>query len=311
VSVTTGPENSSNSTNVLRLGLLLAGGLALLLLFWRITGRTAALAQEVTPVPYTRATDSMFAVAIVPSNTPAPTATFTAVPSTAIPTVAATPTALPSPTPPPTQIQPTTDPECALYQANTDLLLPIVTRDIELGRDFEPTDLVTPRFAFRNSYIVPIQARNAVIEPLSAMLEASNNAGLQIMVVSGYRSYAEQQLANDKWNQLYPDRAASISALPGHSEHQLGTAIDFSTPYMEGLYQNLFHTNFFYTPEGQWLNDNAASFGFTLSYPSWAIEQTGYEWEPWHFRYVGVPLAQELNERRLPLIQYVTVCSSK
>jgi len=52
-----------------------------------------------------------------------------------------------------------------------------------------------------------------------------------------------------------------------HAEHQLGFAIDFSTPYMEGLYQNLFHTNFYYTVEGQWLNENAAKFGFTLSFP--------------------------------------------
>lgn len=312
MSVTTSSESSpQNTTNLLRLGLLAAAGLAALFVLWRITGRTAALAQEVTPVPYVRATNSFLSVALVPSNTPAPTPTFTPVPATAVPTLAATPTNLPSPTAPPTLAVPTTDPECVLYQANLDLLTPIVTRDIEVSRDFIPTNLETPSLAYRNSYIVPIQLRDIVIGPLKAMLEASNQAGLQITAVSGYRSWSEQQIAFEKWNQLYPDRAASFSAQPGHSEHQLGTAVDFSTPYMESLYDNLFHTNFYYTPEGQWLNDNAASFGFTLSYPSWAVDETGYEWEPWHYRYVGVQLAQELSERRLTLIGYMVGCSQK
>ena len=310
MSVTTSSEPvPQNTTNLLRLGLLAAAGLAVLFVMWRITGRTAALAQEVTPVPYTRATDSFLSVALVPSNTPVPTST--PVPPTAVPTLAATPTILPSPTAPPTLAVPTTDPECAQYQAHLDLLTPIVTRDIEVSRDFVPANLETPHLAYRNSYIVPIQVRDIILDPLNAMLEASNQAGLQIMAVSGYRSWSEQQIAYDKWTQLYPDRAQGFSALPGHSEHQLGTAIDFSTPYMEGLYDNLFHTNFYYTPEGQWLNDNAASFGFTLSYPSWAVEETGYEWEPWHYRYVGVQLAQELSERRLTLISYVVGCSNK
>lgn len=281
------------------------------MVLWRITGRTIALAQEVTPVPYAISTDSPFAVAVIPGATPQPSPTFTPVPTLVAPTVAATPTTQPSPTAPPTLAVPTVDPECALYQANLDLLTPVINRDVEVPRDFVPSGLQTPDLAYRNAYIVPVQVRDVVLQPLYDMLSASNEAGLQIMVVSGYRSWSEQQLAYEKWAQLYPDRATEISALPGHSEHQLGTAIDFSTPYMEGLYQNLFHTNFFYTVEGQWLNDNADKFGFTLSYPSWATEVTGYAWEPWHFRYVGVELAQDLKERQLTLIEYVKGCSAK
>ena len=286
-------------------------GLTIMLVLWRITGRTLALAQEVTPVAYAISTDSLFSVAVIPSATPQPLPTFTRVPTLAAPTLAVTLTPLPSPTAPPTFAVPTVDPECALYQANLDLLAPIVNRDAELARDFVPANLQTPQLAYRNAYIVPVTVREAVLQPLYDLLAVSNDSGLQIMVVSGYRSWTEQKIAYDKWTELYPDRAPEISALPGHSEHQLGTAVDFSTPYMEGLYQNLFHTNFFYTVEGQWLNDNAAKFGFTLSFPSWGIEQTGFAWEPWHFRYVGVALAQELNERQLTLIEYVRVCAAK
>jgi len=311
VSTTTDPSPSHNSANFLRLSLVIAGGLAALFIVWRITGRTLALAQEVTPVPYAISTDSPFAVAlVVPTTTPLPTLTATLA-STLVPTVEATPTLLPSPTPPPTLAEPTTDPECALYQANPDLLTPIVNHDIELEKTFVPPDLETPQLAYRNAYVVPITIRHVVIQPLLDMMTASNNAGVQIMVVSGYRSWAEQQAAYEKWSQLYPDRANGISALPGHSEHQLGFAIDFSTPYMEGLYQNLFHTNFYYTAEGQWLNENAAKFGFTLSFPSWGVDQTGYAWEPWHYRYVGVALAQELIDRHVTLIEYIRECSSR
>lgn len=286
-------------------------GLTIMLMLWRITGRTLALAQEVTPVAYAISTDSFFSVAAIPSATPQPLPTFTRVPSLAAPTLAVTPTTWPSPTPPATLAVATVDPECALYQANLDLLTPVVNRDAGLDRNFVPANLQTPQIAFRNAYIVPVQVPGVVLPPLYDLLNVSNEAGLQLMVVSGYRSWSEQQLAYEKWTQLYPDRVSEISALPGYSEHQLGTAIDFSTPYMEEQYQNLFHTNFFYTVEGQWLNDNAAKFGFTLSYPSWATAVTGYAWEPWHFRYVGVALAQELNERQLTLIEYVRVCAAK
>ena len=96
--------------------------------------------------------------------------------------------------------------------------------------------------------------------------------------------------------------------MPGHSEHQLGTVVDFSTPYMDDLYSDFFHINFSQTAEGQWLLRQAAYYGFTLSYPPWAIEQTGYAWEPWHFRYVG-SLALELYARNITLTQYLRQCA--
>jgi zinc D-Ala-D-Ala carboxypeptidase len=146
-----------------------------------------------------------------------------------------------------------------------------------------------------------------VHQALLDMLDAMNQAGLSIWVMSGYRSYSDQQLAYEKWQRLYPDRVADISAVPGHSEHQLGVSVDFSTPYMSNLYNDYFHVNFYTTPEGQWLSKQAAYYGFTLSYPAWGTQITGYAWEPWHYRYVGI-LAQELFKRNITLTQYIQEC---
>jgi D-alanyl-D-alanine carboxypeptidase len=183
----------------------------------------------------------------------------------------------------------------------------VVNRETALPEDFAPADLEIVPLQPQNIQYRAIPLRQPVHQPLLDMLDAMNQAGMQILVMSGYRSYSEQQLAYDKWLKLYPDHAADISAVPGHSEHQLGTAVDFSTPLMPQLYGDFFHVNFYQQPEGQWLLKQAAYYGFTLSYPAYAVEQTGYAWEPWHFRYVGI-LALELQARNFTLTQYLQEC---
>ena len=277
---------------LVRWGLSIAIGLALLVMVYLIS-RAVASAQ--TPVPESTA------IADVPPQVRITTA------GTPIPELRATSPQTWTATP----LAPTAaiDPECEPYRANLDLLMPVVNRDSGLTRDFEPPDLETPSLLYRNSYIVPIKIRKAVVQPLKDVLAAANDFGLQIIAVSGYRSYEEQAVTYEKWQRLYPDRASTISAEPGHSEHQLGTAIDFSTSYMEEQYGQFFHTDFFKLPEGRWLYDNSPKYGFTLSYPAWAEQTTGYQWEPWHFRYVGVELAQFLFERQMTLSEYIAKCA--
>ena len=203
----------------------------------------------------------------------------------------------------------------AIYEANCSLyskipadLLTVVDRDSPLPNDFVPADLAIVPLPTQNIKYRAIPLRQPVHKALLDMLDAMNQAGLQVLVVSGYRSVSDQQLTYDKWLKLYPDRAADISAVPGHSEHQLGTTVDFSTPLMYELYgDDGFNVNFYQQPEGQWLIKQAAYYGFTLSYPAYAVEQTGYAWEPWHFRYVGI-LALELQARNITLTQYLQEC---
>ncbi len=196
---------------------------------------------------------------------------------------------------------------CASSSAEADLLTP-VDKNHGLERDYVPADLVELELNFRNSYYgLPTSVRRPVVEPLLSMLEAMNAAGLRPKVISAYRSYGEQAVANEKWLNFDPERGPNLSAPPGHSEHQLGTSVDFGSPELE--YR--FHTRFAGTAEGQWLAGYAAEYGFTLSYPDWAARQTGYEWEPWHYRYVGRELAEELQARGLTLSAYLAECASK
>lgn len=117
------------------------------------------------------------------------------------------------------------------------------------------------------------------------MKNAAANDGLNIYVVSGFRSYNTQStLYNNYVNRDGRDAADTYSARPGHSEHQSGLAADI----------NMVDDDFEYTAEGKWLNDNAYKYGFILRYPKGKTNETGYIFESWHFRYVGVPLATKL-----------------
>ncbi len=256
-----------------------------------------------------------FAASPTPTRAVAPTAVRlnTAQPTSApveatvaAPTPAPTHTPAPATTAPPTQTATSAGP-CALYGQIQPDLLTYVDREVGLDRDFEPPDLEVVPLDKANMAYQPVSLRTVVHQPLLEMLAAMNEAGLSPWVMSGYRSYSDQTLAYEKWLALYPDRAAEISAAPGHSEHQLGTVVDLTTRAMVDLYGDFFNVKFSQTAEGQWLQQHALAYGFTLSYPPWGVEQTGYAWEPWHFRYVG-GLAPELSRLNLTLTQYLQQC---
>lgn len=191
-----------------------------------------------------------------------------------------------------------------------DGLLVLVTLDYGLSRAYVPTGLVELSDYLPLSVTMgyPTELRSIAAEPLAQMIDEMLAEGLQPTIISGYRSYSTQALAWNKWQQQQPDRAAIISAHPGHSEHQLGTTVDFGTPELVkivGQEDIQFHTYFYQTAVGQWLLDNAYRFGFTLSYPREAFELTGFYYEPWHYRYVGVELATELHEQGRFLAEYL------
>lgn len=146
--------------------------------------------------------------------------------------------------------------------------------------DFEPTDLVSVPVAHTWEPLLRQEASNAVVALFAA---AKAEAGLSLASNSAYRSYAAQQ------NVYVGDD--ELTARPGFSEHQTGLSIDIGaesgTCSIEVCFADL--------PEGQWLRDNAHRFGFILRYPADKQAVTGYQFEPWHFRYVGVDLAAEMR----------------
>ena len=126
------------------------------------------------------------------------------------------------------------------------------------------------------------------------------NDGINLYICSGYRSYADQQyqynIHVENKGKEYADR---VSARPGYSEHQSGLCMDVNTT----------EDSFAGTAEAIWINDNCAKYGFIIRFPKEKEEQTGYKYEPWHIRYVGIKAAQEISEAGLCLEEYLGVKS--
>lgn len=155
--------------------------------------------------------------------------------------------------------------------------------------DYAPADLVTAPVSATN----PALMRAEVADALVALFDAARaEEGLELQSQSAYRSYATQQsiYANgvEANGVEFTDR---FSARPGHSEHQTGLAVDIGVPSGECSFEACFGD----LPEGIWLAENAHRFGFLLRYPEGAQPIVGFDYEPWHFRYIGVELAAELE----------------
>ncbi len=162
--------------------------------------------------------------------------------------------------------------------------LTVLDAQREIGSDYVPPDLVGASAA---NFDVQFQVRSLLIDPLRAMDQAAAADGVRLLMTSAYRSYKEQ---SDTYKalegQLGPQDAARRAALPGHSEHQLGTAVDFARE--GGAYG--------------WLAANAPAYGFIASY---AHGDSCYEFEPWHYRYVGVDLEARVEASGLSLHDFL------
>ena len=190
---------------------------------------------------------------------------------------------------------------CAQRTVDGGLLI-LVTQQFALPEYYVPADLVPLGDYFDDNVTrgQTLFVREAIVGPLQQMVGEMQSAGLQPSILSAYRSYGEQALAWHWWSNQYPGRVAIMSARPGQSEHQLGTTVDFGSPEID----HLFHVDFADTAEGVWLANNAHRFGFTLSFPQTAYAITGFKYEPWHFRYVGMELATELYASGAILTQW-------
>lgn len=239
---------------------------------------------------------------------PTPTLRSQASPA-ASPEAAITLSPTPEPSPLATQVPtPTPIGPCSM-RIPVDDLFAVVTLTYGLSRDFAPEDLVplSDELPMHVTMGYPSEIREVAFQPLVQMINDMQEEGLHPRVLSAYRSYAAQSFAWDKWNRLYPERAAIISAPPGHSEHQLGTVVDFGSPELASIVGQAdieFHTYFYKTSEGIWLAENAHRYGFTLSFPAEASEFSGFYYEPWHFRYVGLDMATLLYEMGSSLIEF-------
>jgi D-alanyl-D-alanine carboxypeptidase len=189
-------------------------------------------------------------------------------------------------------------------------LTTLVTSEYGISKDYVPPGLIPISHYLPVTVTLgyPTQIREIAAEPLVEMISDMVSAGLEPTIISGYRSYSSQAIAWKKWQDQHPERASIISAPPGHSEHQLGTTIDFGSPELPSLVGDediVFHTNFYLTSEGIWLDQHAHEYGFVLSYPRETFELTGMYYEPWHYRFVGRENAAKLVQEDVSLISYL------
>lgn len=181
-------------------------------------------------------------------------------------------------------------------------LLVLVDKSHGLPANYVPADLVS-----LHNYGIPvnnytISGRYIMVHDLQQLIAAGEASGYYLVVASSYRSYAEQTAIFNSYVQDYGlQEANTFSARPGQSQHQLGTAIDFTTAQMQyGLSQT-----FGSTPAGQWLLTNAYKYGFYLSYPQGWENVTQYSYEPWHFRYLGKQDTLDLHQSGLIMQTYL------
>lgn len=130
------------------------------------------------------------------------------------------------------------------------------------------------------------------------MLRGAQQAGAGFWLASGYRPFADQRVLYDGYvKRDGVKRADAYSARPGHSEHQTGLAIDVASEVCT------VSKCFADTPAGRWLAEHAAEYGFIIRYPKGAEKVTGYDFEPWHLRYVGPWLAGHLKQTKQPTME--------
>lgn len=217
----------------------------------------------------------------------------------------------PSPTPEggTPALAPTATPTPLVVNTDTSTITYLVNREYPLPENFVPEGLTTPDvlFPFSDTTIDKAKMTPEAGEALARLFDAAyEEAKLTLYGVSAYRSYSRQYTIYATNLAVYGIAHTNrYSAAPGRSEHQTGLAIDISCA-SEGFG---LETTFADTPEGIWVARNAHRFGFILRYPKDKEHITGYNYEPWHIRYVGTELAAHLYETGLTLDEYYGVPS--
>ena len=173
----------------------------------------------------------------------------------------------------------------------------LVDKQHPLPHGYEPSDLCVLS-AVNEDYRVGrsgLMLRKAAADSLSQMAAAARADGITLVASSAYRSYSyQEEVYSRNVRQMGQEAADRESARPGHSQHQTGLVVDFGS----------IDDSFAATPAGKWMSANASRFGWSLSFPDGYEQVTGYRWESWHYRYVGIDLAAFIDTYFAGVQQY-------
>jgi D-alanyl-D-alanine carboxypeptidase len=175
----------------------------------------------------------------------------------------------------------------------------IVNKTYHLPAHYRPDDLTTPdiRFTFDGAHEKRL-LREPAARAAEALFQAAQAQGIQLLAVSGFRSFPTQQaLYAFKLQRQGEAHVSRYSAVAGASEHQTGLALDVTSASVDFMLLPRFAD----TPEGQWLARHAHAYGFVMRYPEGKEHITGYAYEPWHIRYVDCSIAYVAFHQHLTL----------
>lgn len=187
----------------------------------------------------------------------------------------------------------------------------LVNKNNLLSKDYKPKLYIVDdnKNNFHN-YIDPNLKPKLALEIkfyVDQLLNDAWKSGMFIIVDSGYRSYEYQEKVLKSLIEKKGDEAYRLVAIPGSSEHQTGLAMDIA--YMKnGIYSDDVKDS---DKEVEWMKKNSYKYGFILRYPKGKEEITGYDYEPWHFRFVGINLAKILYDQNITMEEYYSLKRKK
>ena len=176
----------------------------------------------------------------------------------------------------------------------------LVNKSFSLSKNYIPKNLIEPNI----TYIESVEGEEKLLQKEAAfaiekLFYQAKMENIKLYATSGYRSYElQKKIYNNKVKSQGKIMAEKYVARPGESEHQTGLAIDI-TNEMRNFTGD--------TKEANWLESNSYKFGFIVRYPEKKEYITGYSYEPWHLRYVGLEIAKEIHEREMVLEEYLNI----
>lgn len=178
----------------------------------------------------------------------------------------------------------------------------LINKTHGLNKTYEPDDLRRVRATAKDREAEYQKLRKAAAKAFNDLAAGAKEAGYTIKLTTGYRPYSYQKVLYKQYIDMDgKDKAEQYSAKPGYSEHQTGLSADVSSPSVNYRLVRKYGR----TKAGKWLAENGHRYGFIIRYPKGKESITGYEYEPWHIRYVGKEAAAEIYERQLTLEEYL------
>ncbi len=171
----------------------------------------------------------------------------------------------------------------------------IINKKIRLDSYYVPSDLeeLDIRYSCKDKYL-----RHEAKIAFEKMSSDALKDNMHIIAVSAFRSYEYQKRLFESYKKDKGEYYALLcSAKEGHSEHQTGLAVDISNSTLD-------YDNFENTEEFKWMINNSYKYGFILRYPKAKFHITGFKYEPWHYRYVGINIAKYIYKNKLTLEEY-------